>query len=87
MNNLLYFYGQECPDCIRMQRRIERLEQELGVQLVHYEVWHNTENDALCMKYDTDGCGGVPFFYNTQTQKSLCGEVTYRELVEWASST
>ncbi len=86
MNNLLYFYGQECPDCIRMQRRIERLEQELGVQLVKYEVWHNTENDELCMKYDTDGCGGVPFFYNTQTQKSLCGEVTYKELFDWAST-
>lgn len=86
MNHLLYFYGQECPDCIRMERRIERLEEEMGLTLVKYEVWHNAENDRLCMQYDTDGaCGGVPFFYNTQNKKTLCGEVTYKELLDWAT--
>jgi thiol-disulfide isomerase/thioredoxin len=83
-NNLLYFYGEECPDCIRMQIRITRLEQEEGIVLVHKEVWHNTENDELCMKYDDGSCGGIPFFYNTENRESLCGEVTYQELKEWA---
>jgi thiol-disulfide isomerase/thioredoxin len=83
-NHLLYFYGEECPDCIRMQARISRLEKEEGISLVPYEVWHNADNDELCMKYDDGRCGGIPFFYNTQTKESLCGEVTYKELKDWA---
>lgn len=83
-NHLLYFYGEECDDCIRMLPRLERLLKETGLELEKHEVWHNIENDALCMEYDKDGaCGGVPFFINTQTGKTLCGEVTYKELLEW----
>lgn len=84
-NNLLYFYGKECPDCIRMYVRIEKLKKEEGIELTHYEVWHNKENDTLCQKYDkSSDCGGIPFFFNLKTKKSLCGEVTYKELKEWA---
>lgn len=84
-NHLLYFYGEECPDCIRMMPRLERLARETGIELAKYEVWHNAENDALCMKYDKDNaCGGVPFFINRKTSETLCGEVTYKELKGWA---
>ncbi len=84
-NHLLYFYGDECADCIRMTPRIERLLKETGIELMRYEVWHNKENDELCMKYDAAGdCGGVPFFINTHSGETLCGEVTYKELKEWA---
>ncbi len=84
MNKLLYFYGEDCPDCIRMQARLDRLENEEGIIITRLEVWNNKENDELCMKYDDGACGGIPFFYNTKTGKSLCGEVTYKELKIWA---
>ena len=84
-NHLLYFYGEDCPDCIRMHVRIEKLKKEEAIELTSYEVWGNTENDRLCQKYDINGeCGGIPFFFNTKTKKSLCGEVTYKELRDWA---
>ncbi len=84
-NHLLYFYGEECDDCIRMHPRLERLKKETGLELKKYEVWHNKENDELCMQYDSHGdCGGVPFFINTKTGETLCGEVTYKELLAWA---
>ncbi len=83
--HLLYFYGEDCPDCIRMQARLARLEKEEGIAVTHLEVWNNKENDELCMKYDKDNaCGGVPFFINTNNNETLCGEVTYKELKEWA---
>jgi hypothetical protein len=31
-----------------------------------------------------DECGGVPFFFNTETKKWLCGEVEYEEIKKWA---
>jgi hypothetical protein len=35
-------------------------------------------------QYDQGRCGGVPFFYNQQTGKWLCGVVNYEKLKEWA---
>ena len=29
-------------------------------------------------------CGGVPFFYNTKTEKFICGEADYETLKKWA---
>ena len=40
----------------------------------------------LMESYDVDGaCGGVPFFYNTQSKGWLCGEVTYEQIIDWAN--
>ncbi len=82
---LIDFYGTECPHCIRMMPKIERLEKELNVKVKRMEVWHNEENAKVLEKYDDGSCGGVPYFYNTKTKKSLCGEVSYEELKAWAT--
>ncbi len=82
---LLQFYGEECPHCVAMQPLIKRLMKETKVKVKGYEVWHNPKNIRLFEECDKDGeCGGVPFFYNTVTKKSLCGEVSYAELKKWA---
>lgn len=85
MSHLLEFYGDECPHCVRMRPLIERLEKELGVSVDRFETWHNEENEKKRQEYDKDFCGGVPFFYNTKTNKWICGEASYEELKEWAS--
>lgn len=36
------------------------------------------------MELDKDFCGGVPFFYNTKTNKWICGEADYDTLKKWA---
>ena len=50
------------------------------------EVWHNKENDAMLEKLDVgdDKCGGVPFFLNQKTGKTICGGSTYKEIKNWA---
>ena len=83
---LLEFYGDTCPHCLAMKPLLRKLEKELKVKFTSYEVWHNPKNVQKFEACDKDGeCGGVPFYYNTKTKKSVCGEVSYAELKKWAS--
>jgi len=84
MNHLLEFYGTECPCCIYMHDFVDRLEKEEGIKIESLEVWHNKENEKRLLLLDKNLCGGVPFFYNTKTQKWICGEAEYEELKNWA---
>ncbi len=84
---MLYeFYGEECPHCQKMRKLTDKLMQEYpDVKVVRKEVWHNDENMKFIKECDSgDLCGGVPFFYNNENKKWLCGEVEYKEIKEWA---
>lgn len=85
MNYLLEFYGTECPHCITMHELVVRLEKEEGIKVEAIEVWHNEENEKRLLEIDNgEMCGGVPFFYNTQTKKFICGDADYGILKKWA---
>lgn len=81
---LIDFYGEECPHCIAMMPLVERLEKETGLKVERYEVWHNEENGRKMEQYDKGLCGGVPFFFNTDTNDFICGESSFEELKKWA---
>lgn len=81
---LMEFYGKECLHCMRMASRVERLEKDTGLKVERYETWHDEANAKKLEEYDKNGCGGVPFFINTETGKTICGETTYEELKKWA---
>jgi len=82
---LLEFYGKECPHCIAMMPIVARVEEELKVEIKKLETWHNPENEELRKQKDVNGdCGGVPFFFNEETGKALCGESTYEQIKAWA---
>ena len=83
-SSLLEFYGKECPHCASMEPLVARLQDEEGVAIQKHEVWHNEQNATLMRQHDQGHCGGVPFFYNPQTGKWLCGVVSYEKLKEWA---
>ncbi len=84
--DLLFFYGTECPHCIRMEKLLDKLTKEERIKVEKIEIWHNKENNEMLEKLDCEPepCGGVPFFLNQKTHKTLCGEVTYKEIKEWA---
>ena len=67
-----------------MEPLIDKLEKELDVTVERLEVWHDDENKATLEAYDKGVCGGVPYFYNTDTKGSICGEATLEELKSWA---
>ncbi len=67
-----------------MEPLVERLEEEQGVRVARIEVWHSEVNAELMRRYDKNYCGGVPFFYNTETGKWICGEADDEKLKNWA---
>lgn len=69
----LEFYGEDCPHCVTMKPLVERLEKEIGVTVEKYEVWNNDDNAKKMAEIDRGLCGGVPFFYNTDTKDFICG--------------
>lgn len=85
--DLLFFYGLECPHCKKMEKYVDRLSQE-GFKIEKIEIWHNKTNNKMLEKLDCgeEPCGGVPFFYNNKNGTSICGEVSYKELVNWAKT-
>lgn len=82
--HLIFFYGSECSHCLKMEPLLDRLEKEEGVTVSRFEVWHNKDNEKKLEELDTESCGGVPFFVNTKTGQTICGEAEYEEIKEWA---
>jgi len=82
---LIEFYGKECIHCMRMTPLMEKLENESGLKIEKYEVWHDDANAKKMEGYDKGECGGVPLFINTDTGKKVCGETSYEELLSWAT--
>jgi len=83
--SLLDFYGAECAHCIRMMPIVDKLILE-GVVIEKLETWHDEENANRLREIDKGFCGGVPFFYNPETKKWICGETDETSLRDLASS-
>jgi len=86
--DLLFFYGLDCPHCITVEKHVDKLIDE-GFNIKKLEVWNNKENDELMISLDKgeNMCGGVPFFLNQITGKTICGEATYKEVKSWATGS
>lgn len=87
-NHLLMFIGTECPHCASMEPLLGKLAFETGLTVEKRDTWKNQSDYRLLENYqeqigDKD-CDGIPFFYNTRTEKYLCGEVNYKTLKQWA---
>jgi len=65
---------------------VKQLETEDKIKIEYLESWHNDENAKLLEQLDGGKCGGVPFFYNKATGKTICGSCDYETLKTWAKS-
>ena len=81
---LMEFYGTECPHCMKMKPLVERLQKEEKLKVESFEVWHDEDNLKKMREYDKGFCGGVPFFFNTDSGAWICGEEDYEGLKAWA---
>ena len=68
-----------------MDPKVDELEEEQDVDVKQLEVWNDQENAEKQMELDDGKCGGVPFFYNTETDEWICGETDQETLQDWAS--
>lgn len=67
-----------------MEPIVAELEAKENITIDRREVWSNKENMEVLEGYDKGRCGGVPFFYNTETDAFICGEASYDQLKDWA---
>lgn len=81
---LLEFYGAECPHCVKMMPMIDKLIEE-GIAIEKFETWHDEGNARKMEEYERGQCGGVPFFYNTESKHFICGETDEETLRKWAN--
>jgi len=81
---LILFYGEECPDCQKIKERLDRLKDEEDIEVEKYEVWHDSNNQSLMMKYAEERCIGVPFLFNKETNEYICGSSSYKTIKKWA---
>ena len=68
---------------------VEKLEKELGVTVEKIEVWNNDENAKRLEGIDKGLCGGVPFFFDDERKRFICGatdEATMRAWMEGKES-
>ena len=82
--NLVFFFGGRCPFTERVGPEVVCLQRILGRKITRLEVWEDEKNQA---QYEASGgasCGGVPYFYNSTTGKSVCGAAPCAHLVKWA---
>jgi len=79
------FYSANCDHCEAMLPIINELFQDEGIEITLSEVnQKDKQSIEMYEKYDQGKCGGVPFFVNAETGATLCGEVSKKELREWA---
>lgn len=80
---LYMFHGAGCEHCENMHPKVEKLKDE-GYDITVLEVWHDEDNEQKMKEFDDVGCGGVPFFYDTENDDYICGEVGMDTLRHWA---
>lgn len=66
-NQMIYYYGEECPHCQRIQAFLEENKIADMIPYVKKEVWHDAQNNAEFIRRAQSVCGidqsklGVPF--------------------------
>lgn len=56
-----------------------------GFPIQKMETWKNEENAKLAEEKDCGKCGGVPFFYNDESEQWICGSAEEAVIRTWAS--
>lgn len=57
-NEILYFYGAECPWTKKVEPAIECMEDGLKTKVTRLEVWHDLDNRRLFDRLSKDKCPG-----------------------------
>jgi hypothetical protein len=67
-----------------MKPLVAKVEKTLGVKVEKLEVWNDDQNYKRLAEIDKGLCGGVPFFYNTESKQFICGSSDETTLLAWA---
>ncbi len=73
LETLIYFYTEDCEICKTMEPELKKLEEKYDTEIMKVNVEEGEDERALFDELALDECGGVPFMYNQENQKSICG--------------
>ncbi len=85
MNNigtLIYFYTEDCEICKTMEKELKTLEDKYETEIMKVNVEEGEDERSLFDELALDECGGVPFIFNQENYKSICGFATAEEVEE-----
>jgi len=86
--DLFYFYNPSCPWTKKATPEVDSLNSALEKEGSNKVVELNVRVKENYQLYEAVNghttCGGVPFFYNRATNRSICGFVQAEVLKNWA---
>lgn len=82
IETLIYFYTEDCHICKTMDPELEKIETKYGSEILRVNVEEGEDERSLFDELALDECGGVPFLYNQENNKSICGFATAEEIEE-----
>lgn len=77
---LIYFYTEDCEICKKMETELHKLEQKYDSEIMRVNVEEGEDERALFDELALDECGGVPFLFNQENHKSICGFARVEEI-------
>ncbi len=85
MNNigaLIYFYTEDCEICKNIEPELKKLEEKYETEIMRVNVEEGEDERSLFDELALDECGGVPFLFNQENNKSICGFATAEDIEE-----
>lgn len=82
LSNILYFYTKDCEVCRQIDPELRRLEEKHNDVFVRIDVEGGEDEKNLYEELATDICPGVPFLYNQENGKYVCGFATPKKIEE-----
>lgn len=83
-SHLLEFFI-DTPDCRIMEPIVNRLEDDIKTEVKRINIHKCAANMKLFEAVGGMECGTVPFFYNRQTTREVCGKTNYPNLKKWGT--
>ncbi len=82
IETLIYFYTDDCEICKQMEPELKKLEEKYDSEIMRVNVEEGEDERSLFDELALDECGGVPFTYNQENQKSICGFASAEKIEE-----
>lgn len=80
LSSILYFYTKDCEMCKAFESALKKFENKHEGELTRVDVEENEETKALFGSLAEGVCPGVPFMYNQENGKHICGTVHSSEI-------
>mgnify|MGYP002400114442 CR=1 FL=1 len=80
IETLIYFYTEDCKICKDMEPELKKLEEKYDSEIMKVNVEEGEDERNLFDELALDECGGVPFIFNQENYKSICGFATAEDI-------